>query len=394
MKIDFTNTQTAFALKSDAQLKKARLLFQTIARPGVVDFLQGSVKLSIQIGLPIKGIIKATVFEHFCGGETIEECTTPIAAMYTRGVNAILDYSVEGKANEEDFERTKNTTLKTIAFAQNNPAIPLSVFKPTGLGRIDLYEKVSKRHTLSTKEEQEWQRVRKRYFEIADAAAKAGVPVMVDAEESWIQPAIDDLVEELMHKHNTEKAVVYNTAQLYRWDRLPHLKEALERARNGGYQYGVKIVRGAYMEKERERAKEMGYPDPIQPNKEASDRDYDAAIQLLLENIDITYSVVGTHNEKSSQLVADLLEKNNVEPNNKRVYVAQLYGMSDHISFNMAAAGFNVVKYLPFGPVKDVLPYLFRRAEENTSIAGQTSRELNLINAELKRRKKAKKASS
>jgi proline dehydrogenase len=215
---------------------------------------------------------------------------------------------------------------------------------------------------------------------------------MVDAEESWIQPAIDDLVEELMEKHNRERAIIYNTSQLYRWDRLPHLKESLAKARTKGYYLGVKIVRGAYMEKERERAKRLGYQDPIQPNKEASDRDYDAAIELLLNNLDICYALVGTHNETSSQLLADMLEKHNVAPSDKRVHVAQLYGMSDHISYNMAAAGFNVVKYLPFGPVKDVLPYLFRRAEENTSISGQTSRELALINAELKRRKKARKA--
>lgn len=390
MKIDFSNTEVAFRLKSSTQLQKARLLFQTIARPGVADFLQGSVNLSIKIGLPIKGIIKATVFEHFCGGETIVECTTPIAAMHTQGVSAILDYSVEGKQNEADFDAIRDTVLQTIVFAKNNPAMPLAVFKPTGVGSMAMYEKVSNNQKLSTKEEAEWKRVKDRYETIVKAAKEANIGVMVDAEESWTQPAIDALVEELMRKYNQERVVVYNTVQMYRWDRLQHLKDAINTARKDGYKYGIKIVRGAYMEKERERAQELGYKDPIQPNKAATDADYNAAVEFVLQNIDIVNLVAGTHNEDSSQLVADAMEKQGVAPSDKRVFVAQLYGMSDHISYNMAHMGYNVAKYLPFGPVKEVLPYLFRRADENTSIAGQTSRELGLITAELKRRKKQK----
>ena len=391
MKIDFQNTEVAFSLKSDTQLQKAKLMFQTMSHPGVVSFLKGSVKASFKVGLPIKGVIKKTVFEHFCGGERIEDCATRVAALHSQNVSAILDYSVEGKESEADFDRTKNTTLATIKYAKTNAGIPLSVFKPSGMGRVDLYEKVSLGKTLTAAEEKEWQRVRERYYEIAETAVANNIPVMVDAEESWTQQAIDDLVEELMERFNKERAMVYNTAQLYRWDRLDYIKNSVARAREKGYYFGIKIVRGAYMEKERERAKEKGYKDPIQPDKASSDRDYDAAVQFLIENVDICSSVVGTHNETSSQEVANMIDAKGLAKNDPRVYVSQLYGMSDNISFNMAHAGYNVVKYVPFGPVEDVMPYLFRRAEENTSVAGQTGRELQLINKELERRRKARK---
>ncbi len=388
MKIDFSNTQVAFQLKSDGQLQKAKLLFQTISHPSVVSFLQTAVSTSLKLKLPVKFIIKKTVFEHFCGGETIEECTTAVAAMYTKNVNSILDYSVEGKHDEADFERTKQMTLRTIVYAAKNPGVPFSVFKPSGLGRNGLYEKVGKGEKLSVLETAEWERVKMRYYEIAKLAAEKNVPVMVDAEEVATQQAIDDLVTELMEKFNKQKAVVFNTAQLYRWDRLQHIKDAVAAARKNSYFYGIKIVRGAYMERERRYAKAGNYKDPIQPDKEATDRDFDAAVRFLVENIDVASSMIATHNETSSQVVADIMAENNIDPKDERVYVAQLFGMSDNLSFNMAAAGYRVVKYVPFGPVQDVLPYLFRRAEENTSIAGQTSRELNLITQELKRRKK------
>ena len=391
MKIDFQNTEVAFALKSDTQLQKAKLMFQTMSHPGVVSFLKGSVQASFKVGLPIKGVIKKTVFEHFCGGEKIEECSTRIAALHSQGVSAILDYSVEGKESEADFDRTKNMTIATIKHAKTNPGIPFGVFKPSGMGRVDLYEKVSSGADLSATEKEEWERVRNRYSEIAETAVANNIPVMVDAEESWIQKAIDNLCDELMEKHNKERAMVYNTAQLYRWDRLDFIKKSVAKAREKGYYYGIKIVRGAYMEKERERAKEMGYKDPIQPDKASSDRDYNAAVQFLIDNVDICSVVVGTHNEDSSQVVANMIDAKGLDKKDPRVYVSQLYGMSDNISFNMAHAGYNVVKYLPFGPVADVMPYLFRRAEENTSVAGQTGRELTLINRELERRRKARR---
>jgi proline dehydrogenase len=394
MKIDFSNTEVAFILKSSTQLQKAKLLFDVMAHPTMVSFLKGGVKLSFALGLPIKGIIKKTVFEHFCGGEKIEECTSRIAALHTQHVSAILDYSVEGKESTEDFERTKNMTIATIQTAKSNPAIPLAVFKPSGMGSHAIYEKVSSGATLTDAEKAEWAAVRARYYEIAEAAVAADIPVMVDAEETWLQQAIDDLVEELMAKYNHNKALVFNTAQLYRWDRLDYIKKAVGRAREKGYHFGIKIVRGAYMEKERERAKEKGYRDPIQPDKASTDRDYDAAVTFLIDNIDMCAVVVGTHNEASSQMVADSIDKKGIAKNDTRVYGSQLYGMSDNLSFNMAHAGYNVVKYLPFGPVKDVMPYLFRRAEENTSVKGQTGRELSLISKELERRKKAKKSKS
>ena len=391
MKIDFSNTEIAFSLKSTGQLQKAKLLFETMAHPGVVTFLKGGVKASFAVGLPIKGIIKKTVFEHFCGGEKIEECTGRIAALHTQHVSGILDYSVEGKESDADFERTKNMTIATINFAKNNPAIPLAVFKPSGMGSHAIYEKVSSGNKMTVAEKAEWEKVRARYYEIAEAAKAVNIPVMVDAEESWMQKAIDDLVDELMGKYNSERALIYNTAQLYRWDRLDFLKKSVAKAREKGYFYGIKIVRGAYMEKERARAKDKGYRDPIQPDKASTDRDYDAAVEFLIDNIDVCAVVVGTHNEASSQMVANCIDKKGLEKNDPRVFASQLYGMSDNLSFNMAHAGYNVVKYLPFGPVKDVMPYLFRRAEENTSVAGQTGRELSLISKELERRKKAKK---
>ena len=390
MKINFSNTEVAFQLKSNAQLQKARLMFLSISRPSIVKFLQWAIKLCFKLHLPIKWIIKGTVFEHFCGGETIEECTTQVAAMYSKGVYSILDYSVEGKHDEADFERTKTMTMRTIEYAASNPGVPFSVFKPSGIGRHDLYVKVGKGEKLNPAETAEWNKVRARYYEMAQLAFDKNIPLMVDAEEVSIQQAIDDLVAELMEKFNKEKAIVWNTAQLYRWDRLQHLKDAVAAARQKGYFYGVKIVRGAYMERERRYAKAGKYTDPIQPNKAATDQGFNDAVTFLVENIDIASSMIATHNEASSQLVSNIMTNHNIDRKDKRIYVAQLFGMSDNLTFNMADAGHHVVKYLPFGPVQDVLPYLFRRAEENTSIAGQTSRELSLINAELKRRRHQK----
>lgn len=389
MKIDFSNTENAFRLHSSTELKKAHFLFSVLAYPSVVKTMKKLVAFSFKIGLPVRWIIKKTAFFHFCGGETIEECTTAVAGLYSQNVLSVLDYSVEGKAQEADFERTKNMTLETIRYASHNPGVPFAVFKPSGIGSNDLYEKVGSGENLSELEEKEWANVRQRYYDIAQLAFDNDIPVMVDAEEVRIQEAVDQLVAELMAKYNTEKAIVFNTAQLYRVDRLEHIKKEVEDARKGGYFYGVKIVRGAYMERERRLAKAKGYSDPIQPNKPASDNDYNAATRFLIENHDICSVMVATHNEESTQQVADLMEEFGLKPDDERVYVAQLYGMSDNLSFNMAAAGYKVAKYLPFGPVKDVMPYLFRRAEENTSVKGQTGRELAMIKTELKRRKSA-----
>ena len=337
--------------------------------------------------LPIKAMVKATVFRQFCGGETVHECEPQIQRLAQGNVHAILDYSVEGKAQETDFNRTLDVTLQTLEFAKSHNYVPFGVFKPTGIGSIDLYEKVSLSQPLSDTEQSAWEATVLRWETIFKKANTLQVRVMVDAEESWIQPAVDQLTLRFMRTYNTTSALVYNTAQLYRHDRLKHLEGVLELAKSEGFKYGVKIVRGAYMEKERARAQSMGYPSPIQPNKAASDRDYDAAIDLIIANIDHMAVVVGTHNQESISRVCYSLEQANIPLSDDRIHVAQLFGMSDHISFNAAASGMNVAKYLPFGPVKDVLPYLFRRAEENTSVEGQTGRELSLIQQEITRRK-------
>ena len=388
MKIDFSNTEVAFKSKSLTELRQSYFLFKTLSHPFLVNSGKAITKLSFRIGLPVRGVIKATVYEHFVGGESIEECNPAIMRLLENKVNTILDYSVEGKESEADFDRTMNTTLKTIEVSKTHVGIPLTVFKPTGVGRFALYEKVNKKETLSASEEAEWERVINRFYTIAQAAYDAGTPVMVDAEESWIQDCIDDLVQELMMKYNRVSPMVYNTLQMYRWDRIEYLKNAWSHADRHGYKMGMKIVRGAYMEKERDRALEHGYTDPIQPSKEATDHDYNQALSFILDHIDTFSVVAGTHNEESSQLLVDLMNERGLSIDDPRIWFAQLYGMSDHISFNLAHQGFNVVKYVPFGPVQDVMPYLFRRAEENTSVAGQTGRELTLIDKELERRKK------
>lgn len=384
--LDFTNTEVAFAMKTNNDLRQSKLLFSTLSSPSTVGFLKNLTMLSLKAHLPIKGIIKATVFRQFCGGETIPACEPQIQRLAEGNVKAILDYSVEGKASEADFDRTMRTTIETIKFAQNHAHIPFGVFKPTGLGSIEIYAKVSAGETLSEKEAAAWERTKDRWSQIFDAGTAHNVPVMVDAEESWIQPAIDQLCIDFMRQYNREKAMVYNTAQMYRHDRIGQLKDALELAKSEGFIYGVKTVRGAYMEKERARAAKMGYEDPINPTKAATDRDYDAASDLILSNIDHMAGMFGTHNENSVAFVAQRMEELGIAKDDRRVFVAQLFGMSDHISFNAANSGMNVAKYLPFGPVKDVMPYLFRRAEENTSVEGQTGRELNLIQLELGRR--------
>ena len=387
--IDFTNTEVAFKMKTKNDLRQSKLLFATLSSPQVVQTLKGLTLASLFLKLPIKGIVKATVFRQFCGGESVEECQPQIDRLAEGNVQAILDYSVEGKAEEADFNRTLETTLDTIRFAQNNPGVPFGVFKPTGVGAIEWYEKVSLKQELSAEESESWARVLARWEKIFMLASEMKIPVMIDAEESWIQPVVDELAFGFMVKYNTQTPIVYNTAQLYRHDRLEQLKMALARAKEEGFIYGVKIVRGAYMEKERKRAEAKGYTDPIQPNKAATDRDYNAALELILSNLEHMAVVVGTHNEASIELAATLMTKHSIAFDSQRVYVAQLFGMSDHISFNAANSGLNVAKYLPFGPVKDVLPYLFRRAEENTAVEGQTGRELGLLTKELDRRKNA-----
>ncbi len=336
---------------------------------------------------PSRGWIKATIFRHFCGGETIRECEKTIQSLYAGHVGTILDYSIEGEDDEQVFDNTSQEIIRTIRRAAKERAIPITVFKVTGVGRFALLEKLDAKTTLAEAEQQEWQKVQARVLAICEKAHATGIPVMIDAEETWIQDTIDQLALDMMRKFNKEKAIVYNTYQLYRHDKLQSLKDDHEIAAKEGFILGAKLVRGAYMEKERKRAVEMGYPSPIQPDKQSSDRDYDAALDYCTDHIDQIAFVAGTHNEESCRQLADLLDKKKIDHQNSHVYFSQLLGMSDNLSFNLADAEYNVAKYVPYGPIKAVLPYLFRRAQENTAIAGQMSRELSLIVKEMRRRK-------
>jgi proline dehydrogenase len=386
-KLDFQDTATAFADKTTSELKEKHRLFKMMGSPSLVSLGTKVTNFALSIGLPVSGLIKHTVFEQFCGGETIEECQKTIEKLGESHIGTILDYSVEGKSEEEDFEHTKDEIILTIKRANEDPNIPFAVFKVSGIAPYGTLEKVSAGVELPEKSKLKWERIQTRVNEICEYAHSLNQPVFIDAEETWIQNAIDLMAERMMEKYNTEKAIVFTTIQLYRADGLVFLKSSHEKAKEKGYIYAVKLVRGAYMEKERARAEEMGYPSPIQPDKAATDRDYDAAIEYCLDHLDTIAFVAGTHNEKSVQLLAQKLEKKNIPHDHPHVFFSQLYGMSDNLSYVLAANGYNVSKYVPYGPVKDAVPYLTRRAQENTSVQGMMSRELVLIDKELKRRK-------
>ncbi|MCZ8330841.1 MAG: proline dehydrogenase family protein [Flavobacterium sp.] len=383
----FNNTEVAFALKTDTELDRAYFLFKMIANEPLVRIGTAVTNFALKAHLPVEGLIRATVFDHFCGGTTEDDCLTVVDKMFTKGVSSVLDYSVEGKEEEEQFDAALEMTLKTIEFAKERLAIPFAVFKPTGFGRFYLYEKVGEKQTLTPEELVEWNRVVERFDIVCKTAHEKDVALLIDGEESWMQDAADDLVTDMMRKYNKDKAIVFNTLQLYRWDRLDYLKRLHNIAKAENFHIGMKLVRGAYMEKENKRAEEKGYPTPICASKEATDINYDATVIYMMENLEKMSIFAGTHNEESSYKLMDLMHKMNIAKNDNRIWFGQLYGMSDNISYNLAQNGYNVAKYLPFGPVRDVMPYLIRRAEENTSVAGQTSRELNLLKAERDRRK-------
>lgn len=382
----FDNTKTAFALKTDSELERAYFLFRMIKSEPLVKIGTAATNFALKAHLPVEGLIRSTVFDHFCGGVTEEDCMDTIKKMYSEQVHAVLDYSVEGAEEESQFDLATSKTLKNIDFAKENLSIPFAVFKPTGFGRLALYQKVTERIELSDAEHLEWEKITKRYDSVCKYAHDNGVCILIDAEESWMQEAADNLIEEMMIKYNKEKVIVFGTLQLYRWDRLDYLKNLYNRAVEKGFYVGMKLVRGAYMEKERERAEEKGYKSPICDSKAATDANYNAVVIYMLEHIDKMAIFEGTHNEQSSELLMELIDKYKLEKNDKRIWFGQLYGMSDHISYNLSKNGYNVAKYLPYGPVRDVMPYLIRRAEENTSVAGQTSRELELLKKEKKRR--------
>jgi proline dehydrogenase len=387
----FNSTETAFSLKSDKELNRAYLLFKMIACQPLVKIGTAITTFALKAHLPVDPIIRATVFDHFCGGINEIDCLSVVDKMYTKGVSSVLDYSVEGKEDEAQFDSALKMTLKTLEFAEEREAIPFAVFKPTALGRLDLYTKVGTNQSLSEEEQSEWNRVKERFQIICETAHRKDVALLIDAEESWMQDAADELVEEMMRQFNKEKVIVFNTLQLYRWDRMEYLKALHERAKSEGFFIGMKLVRGAYMEKEHKRAEENGYPTPICSSKQATDDNYNAAIDYMMQHLDKMAIFAGTHNEESSYKLMDLIKSSSIEIKDSRIWFAQLYGMSDNISYNLAFHGYNVAKYLPFGPVREVMPYLIRRAEENTSVAGQTSRELTLLKTERERRRTSRK---
>ena len=383
----FEDTSTAFSLKSDSEMERAYFLFKMIANEPLVKIGTAMTNFALKARLPVDGLIRATVFDHFCGGVSEEDCMTVVDNMWSKGVSSVLDYSVEGKETEDPLDAALEKTLKILDFVKELDAIPFAVFKPSGYGRVALFRKIGEDKSLSKKEKEEWDRVVRRFDATCKKAYDLDVSLLIDAEESWMQDAADELVEAMMRKYNRDKAIVFNTLQLYRWDRLEYLKELHSKAQKEDFKIGIKTVRGAYMEKENERALENNYPSPICANKSESDSNYDTTVAYIVEHLDRISLFSGTHNELSSYKLMDLMNQKGIAQNDNRIWFGQLYGMSDHISFNLADRGYNVAKYLPFGPVRDVMPYLIRRAEENTSVAGQTNRELELIKKERRRRK-------
>jgi proline dehydrogenase len=386
LSLSFENTAIAFESKSDRALKKADFLFSSMGKPWLVKLGGALTPLAFKLHLPVKGLIKNTIFSQFCGGESLEEAARTAEGLGKYHVGVALDYGVEAMEGEDNYDKALPEFIRAIQYAAGKPSIPFIAIKVTGFARFSLLEKLHEGSPLSPQEVEEYSRVKGRILAIAEAAAKHKIGLLIDAEESWIQQPVDDLADDLMARFNKENVVIYNTFQLYRHDRLLYLQKSFDKAQQGGYLLGAKLVRGAYMEKERKRALEMGYPSPIQADKESTDRDYDAAVRFCMERLDRLGVFIGTHNEDSSMLAASLLDQQKLPHQHPHVNFSQLLGMSDNITFNLAHAGYHVSKYLPYGPVKDVMPYLLRRAQENTSISGQVGRELGLIRRELKRR--------
>ena len=384
----FDNTQTAFAAKTDLQLAKAKLLFQLFGVQPLVNFGSAFTSLSMAIGLPISPLYKYSVYNHFCGGETFAECKKKIKELDSFKVGSMLNYGVELKETEEDFEKTLSHTIEAINFAEENHSVKSICTKITGFGRFALLEKVHAKEKLNKEEEKEFNKIKQRLNRICKAAHEKNVVLYIDAEESWIQDPLDEMVDEMMQAYNKESAIIYNTYQLYRSDRLSFLKKSYEASKKQGYILGAKVVRGAYMEKERERAEKLGYPSPIHENKNNVDKDFNEAVEFCLQHLSDIAVCIASQSEESNRLAIKLMQRLNIPLNHSGVYFSQLYGMGDNITFNLAKFGCNACKYLPYGPVKDVIPYLIRRAQENSSISGQMGRELNLVNTEIKRRKK------
>lgn len=387
-KISFEDTAVAFAYKSDADLRKANFIFTLVNHPLISSIATGFVSFALRAGLPIEGIIKKTAFDHFCGGESIERSEEVIRFLAKFHVGTILDYSVEGEKSEGGFDATRDEILHTIEKAHHSKSIPFCVFKVTGLASAELLEKMNNGEVLDHGEKSAFGRVHGRVDAICRKAHSFGVPILIDAEETWLQGPIDQLADEMMARYNRERAIVYNTYQMYRTESMENLIHDYNDALKGNFFLGAKVVRGAYMEKERKRAAKFNYPSPIQPDKAATDKAFNEALEFCINFIDRVNVMCGSHNELSNHLLTKRMAEKNLPADDSRIWFAQLYGMSDNISFNLAKAGYNVVKYVPYGPVRSVMPYLLRRAEENTSVAGQSSRELTLIRKELRRRRR------
>ncbi|PID92116.1 MAG: proline dehydrogenase [Bacteroidetes bacterium] len=390
MKIDFENTENAFRIKSDKELRRAYTLFRLISYPVLVKIGNPLFRLCSTLRIPIGWLIKPTVFKHFVGGETLEECRPTVEKLKTGNVCSILDYSVEGKESDKAIQAALEETLRAVRNAGKHPDIPFAVFKPTAFGNSKNLEVLSGEGEPDEASIKEGEKFRERVDILCKTAHECDIPIMIDAEDSYYQKFVDEVCMDMMRKYNRERAIVFNTYQMYRHDRISVLKQDIRTAGEEKFFLGAKFVRGAYMERERERAQQLGYEDPIQPDKESTDRDFNLALKTSLDNIDRVSIFNGTHNEDSSRYLAELMLERKMDPADKRVWFSQLYGMSEHISFNLSAAGFNVAKYLPYGPVRFVLPYLMRRVEENTSVKGQTGRELALIKKERSRRNEAR----
>lgn len=383
----FNNTKSAFKLKSNTELDRAIFLFSMMNYSTLVKAGTALTKLSLKLHLPVETLIKKTIFEQFCGGVTEEDCKPVTKEMYDENLHSILDYSVEGKETEEEFDSAMKKKLSLIEYAKKSDEVTFAMFKPTGIGRFDIWEKVSEKISLTEDEKEEWERVKNRVETLCSKAHELGVRLYADGEETWMQTSADDLMEEMMRKYNKEEVLIFNTLQCYRWDRLDYLKDLHEKGKKEGFKVGAKIVRGAYMEKENARAKKLGYPSPICESKEATDVNFNSVLSYCLNHLEDISVFIGTHNEVSSYLALQIIEDKGLSIDDKRIWFSQLYGMSDHISYNLAKKGYNAVKLVPFGPVRDVVPYLLRRAQENTSVKGQTGRELSLLREEKKRRK-------
>jgi len=385
--LDFSNTSIAFSKKTDKQLKQSAMLFRMMNNPFLTGIGTSLALLAIKLRIPFTNtIIRKTIFRQFCGGENLLDCQDAIDNLYEHNALTILDYGAESKSSEEELDFVMEETIRAIELAASNNSVPVVSTKITGLGDNDLLIKIDAGKTLSEKEKEDYDKLLARVDKICAQAHELGVGVFVDAEESWMQEAIDAIVYTMMEKYNKKNVIVFNTYQLYRHDKLAQMKADYKQAISKDYMLGAKIVRGAYMEKERARATEQNYPSPIHMDKPSVDKDFDEAVQFCVENYRNMGSCCATHNVKSNMLQARLIDEHNIPKDHPHLNFCQLYGMSDNITFNIAHAGYNVAKYVPYGPIRDVIPYLIRRAKENTSVTGEMSRELQLISKELKRR--------